>query len=124
MWADKTGSAHNELIMIHQLWHHVYSVTVQGGDCFGAFMQWGLPKGTLKDVWATVAGDEGYLSQQQFVQCLYLMDNAKRVGLPCAAMLFFMKMLTTAACCYRSSCRGLYAALLACHSACTTMHRP
>lgn len=43
-------------------------------------MQWGLPKGTLKDVWAAVAGDEGYLSQQQFVQCLYLMDNAKRVG--------------------------------------------
>ena len=78
--------------MIHQLWCHVCSVTVQGGDCFGAFMQWGLPKGTLKDVWATVAGDEGYLSQQQFVQCLYLMDNAKRVGLPCAAMLFFMKM--------------------------------
>ena len=53
---------------------------LQGGDCFGAFMQWGLPKGTLKDVWAAVAGDEGYLSQQQFVQCLYLMDNAKRVG--------------------------------------------
>lgn len=45
-------------------------------------MQWGLPKGTLKDVWAAVAGDEGYLSQHQFVQCLYLMDNAKRVGLP------------------------------------------
>ena len=44
-------------------------------------MQWGLPKGTLKDVWAAVAGDEGYLSQQQFVQCLYLMDNAKRVRL-------------------------------------------
>ena len=43
-------------------------------------MQWGLPKGTLKDVWAAVAGDEGHLSQQQFVQCLYLMDNAKRVG--------------------------------------------
>ncbi|KAL3162274.1 hypothetical protein ABBQ32_009966 [Trebouxia sp. C0010 RCD-2024] len=54
---------------------------VQGGDCFGAFMQWGLPKGTLKDVWAAVAGDEGYLSQHQFVQCLYLMDNAKR-GIP------------------------------------------
>lgn len=54
---------------------------VQGGDCFGAFMQWGLPKGTLKDVWAAVAGDEGFLSQQQFVQCLYLMDNAKR-GIP------------------------------------------
>jgi len=44
-------------------------------------MQWGLPKGTLKDVWAAVAGDQGYLSQQQFVQCLYLMDNAKRVSL-------------------------------------------
>ena len=55
---------------------------MQGGDCFGAFMQWGLPKGTLKDVWAAVAGDQGYLSQQQFVQCLYLMDNAKRVSLP------------------------------------------
>ena len=46
-------------------------------------MQWGLPKGTLKDVWAAVAGDEGSLSQQQFVQCLYLMDNAKRVRIAC-----------------------------------------
>ena len=52
---------------------------LQGGDCFGAFMQWGLPKGTLKDVWGIVAGDEGFLNQHQFVQCLYLMDNAKRV---------------------------------------------
>lgn len=43
-------------------------------------MQWGLPKGTLKDVWGLVAGDEGFLNQHQFVQCLYLMDNAKRVG--------------------------------------------
>ncbi len=63
---------------------------MQGGDCFGAFMQWGLPKGTLKDVWAAVAGDQGYLSQQQFVQCLYLMDNAKRVSLtrlPAAGLL-------------------------------------
>jgi hypothetical protein len=63
---------------------------VQGGDCFGAFMQWGLPKGTLKDVWAAVAGDQGYLSQQQFVQCLYLMDNAKWVSLttfPAAGLL-------------------------------------
>ena len=62
---------------------------VQGGDCFGAFMQWGLPKGTLKDVWATVAGDEGYLSQQQFVQCLYLMDNAKKVRRSCKQSLWW-----------------------------------
>ena len=52
-------------------------------------MQWGLPKGTLKDVWATVAGDEGYLSQQQFVQCLYLMDNAKKVRPSCKHSLWW-----------------------------------
>ena len=43
-------------------------------------MQWGLPKGILKDIWAIVAGDEGRLTADQFVQCLYLMDNAKRVS--------------------------------------------
>ena len=43
-------------------------------------MQWGLPKGILKDIWAVVAGDEGRLTADQFVQCLYLMDNAKRVS--------------------------------------------
>eukprot|EP00891_Asterochloris_glomerata_P006112 jgi/Astpho2/6112/Aster-04057 len=53
-----------------------------GGDCFGAFMQWGLPKGILKDIWAVVAGDEGRLTADQFVQCLYLMDNAKRGMIP------------------------------------------
>ncbi len=42
-------------------------------------MQWGLPKGILKDIWAVVAGDEGRLTADQFLQCLYLMDNAKRV---------------------------------------------
>lgn len=53
----------------------------QGGDCFAVFMQWGLPKSTLKDVWQIVAGNEGKLTQQQFVQCLYLMDLAKQVCL-------------------------------------------
>ena len=42
-------------------------------------MQWGLPKGILKDIWAGGAGDEGRLTADQFVPGLYLMDNAKRV---------------------------------------------
>lgn len=31
---------------------------VQGTDCFGAFMQSGLPKQALKQIWDLVAGDE------------------------------------------------------------------
>ena len=58
----------------------------QGGDCFAAFMQWGLPKGNLKDIWAVVAGDNGQLTEQQFLACLYLMDQAKR-GIPPPASL-------------------------------------
>jgi len=50
----------------------------QGGDCAGFFMQWGLPKELLKEIWEIVAGDEGRLSQAQFLSCLYLMDLAKR----------------------------------------------
>jgi hypothetical protein len=53
-------------------------VALQGSDCFGFFMQWGLGKAVLKDVWDVVAGDEGRLSQGQFLSCLYLMDLAKR----------------------------------------------
>lgn len=49
----------------------------QGGECFGYFMQWGLPKATLKDIWELVAGDEGRLTQRQFVSCIYLMELAK-----------------------------------------------
>ncbi len=41
---------------------------VQGVDCFGAFMQSGLPKQLLKDIWDLVAGDAGYLNRHQFVQ--------------------------------------------------------
>ena len=40
----------------------------QGVDCFGAFMQSGLPKEVLKAVWDLVAGDAGQLSRHQFVQ--------------------------------------------------------
>lgn len=40
----------------------------QGVDCFGAFMQSGLPKEMLKAVWDLVAGDAGQLSRHQFVQ--------------------------------------------------------
>lgn len=54
---------------------------LQGGDCFGYFMQWGLAKGVLKEVWEVVAGNEGRLNQQQFLGCLYLMDLARR-GVP------------------------------------------
>ncbi|KAK9791341.1 hypothetical protein WJX73_000496 [Symbiochloris irregularis] len=59
---------------------------VQGSDCIQAFQRWGLPKATLKDVWQVVAGNDGRLSQQQFVQCLYLMDQAKRGQAPPAKL--------------------------------------
>lgn len=52
----------------------------QGGDCYSFFLQWGLPKPTLKLVWDVVAGNQGFLTAQQFVSCLYLMENAKKVG--------------------------------------------
>ena len=51
---------------------------LQGGECFGLFMQSGLPKHVLKDVWAVVAGDEGRLNLAQFLGCMYLLDQAKR----------------------------------------------
>lgn len=43
---------------------------VQGVDCFAAFMQSGLPKATLKQVWDVVAGDDGQLNMHQFVQVI------------------------------------------------------
>ena len=54
------------------------ALVMQGGECFGYFMQWGLPKATLKDIWEVVAGDEGRLTQQQFVSYIYLMERAKK----------------------------------------------
>eukprot|EP01026_Neomeris_dumetosa_P081451 TRINITY_DN91576_c0_g1_i3.p1 TRINITY_DN91576_c0_g1~~TRINITY_DN91576_c0_g1_i3.p1 ORF type:complete len:261 (+),score=43.33 TRINITY_DN91576_c0_g1_i3:263-1045(+) len=44
-------------------------------------MRWGLPRETLKSMWGLVAGDAGELDSQQFVQCLYLMEQIKR-GVP------------------------------------------
>ena len=41
-------------------------------------MQWGLPKEALKSIWEVVAGDEGRLTQGQFLACIYLMDLAKQ----------------------------------------------
>ncbi len=50
----------------------------QGGECFGAFMAWGLDKGVLKSIWDVVAGNAGALKRDQFIQCVYLMDCAKK----------------------------------------------
>ena len=44
-------------------------------------MAWGLDKAILKRIWDAVAGNAGHLNQNQFIQCLYLMDAAKR-GVP------------------------------------------
>ena len=52
----------------------------QGSECFAFFLQSGLGKGVLKDVWAAVAGDEGRLSQPQFVACLYPPPPPARAG--------------------------------------------
>lgn len=51
---------------------------VQGGECFGYFLQWGLDKAVLRDIWNVVAGTAGQLNSEQFVKCLYLMDGAKK----------------------------------------------
>ncbi|KAL4419756.1 hypothetical protein ABPG75_006854 [Micractinium tetrahymenae] len=59
---------------------------VQGTDCFGAFMQSGLPKAALKHIWDLVAGNEPRLNRHQFVQALYLIECAKR-GMPMPAAL-------------------------------------
>lgn len=59
--------------------HTIASHEPQGGDCYSFFLQWGLPKPTLKLVWDVVAGNQGFLTAQQFVSCLYLMENAKKV---------------------------------------------
>ena len=64
----------------------VKCATLQGGACFGTFMQSGLPRQTLKAVWQVVAGNASFLDQQQFVTCLYLMDLAKQ-GQPVPASL-------------------------------------
>lgn len=50
----------------------------QGQDCFGAFMEWGLPKEALREIWALVAGSQGQLDKHQFVSALYLMDSVKK----------------------------------------------
>ncbi len=51
---------------------------LQGGECFGFFLQSGLDKAVLRDIWTVVAGAEGRLSQQQFVASMYLQEQAKR----------------------------------------------
>ena len=56
----------------------MFTLYLQGGECFGYFMQWGLPKAALKDIWELVAGDEGRLTQRQFISCIYLMELAKK----------------------------------------------
>lgn len=63
---------------------HVFKVAhwlliLQGQDCFGAFMAWGLPKEVLREIWALVAGSQGQLDKHQFVSALYLMDSVKKV---------------------------------------------
>lgn len=51
---------------------------VLGKECFGEFMQWGLPKEVLREVWNLVASGQGQLDVKQFVSCLYLMDSVKK----------------------------------------------
>jgi len=53
---------------------------VSGTACFGMFMQSGLSKGTLKDIWDVVAGRSAELNGHQFIQCMYLIDWVKSRG--------------------------------------------
>jgi len=48
-----------------------------GAACFGAFMQSGLSKKELKEIWDVVAGNAGELNRHQFVQAMYLIDWVK-----------------------------------------------
>ncbi len=50
---------------------------VKGSECFGVFMQSGLSKAVLKNIWDVVAGNEGALNRHQFVQSMYLIDCTK-----------------------------------------------
>lgn len=51
---------------------------VKGSECFQAFMQSGLSKSALKSIWDVVAGNEGALNRHQFIQCMYLIECAKK----------------------------------------------
>ncbi len=53
---------------------------VSGTACFGTFMQSGLSKGALKDIWDVVAGQSAELNGHQFIQCMYLIDWVKARG--------------------------------------------
>jgi len=53
--------------------------TVSGQACFAEFMATGVPKAALKDIWAQVAGDQGYLTRDQFVEA-YARIDALRGG--------------------------------------------
>ncbi|GAX73708.1 hypothetical protein CEUSTIGMA_g1161.t1 [Chlamydomonas eustigma] len=53
---------------------------VQGGDCFTAFLQWGLDQAVLASIWDMVSGGAGHLNSQQFCQALNLMEIARRSG--------------------------------------------
>ena len=53
---------------------------LSGTACFGMFMQSGLSKGTLKDIWDVVAGRSAELNGHQFIQCMYLIDWVKLRG--------------------------------------------
>ena len=55
-------------------------LAAQGTDCFGAFMQSGLPKASLKQIWDLVAGDEPRL---KWVPCCAVPCRA----VPCCAAL-------------------------------------
>lgn len=69
---------HRANMIVMSLWVAGDRVT-QGKDCFGAFMQWGLPKEVLRDVWNLVAKGQGQLDAKQFISCVYLMDSVKKV---------------------------------------------
>lgn len=53
---------------------------VKGADCFAAFLQWGLDKTVLAQIWDLVAGNAGHLNGPQFCQALQLMEVARRAG--------------------------------------------
>lgn len=51
---------------------------LEGSDCFGIFMQWNLPQDDLSQIWDLAAGEDGRVSKEQFVNCLYLMDMKRK----------------------------------------------
>eukprot|EP00803_Ostreobium_quekettii_P004579 evm.model.scf_431.1 EVM.evm.TU.scf_431.1 scf_431:11385-13403(-) len=54
---------------------------VQGSECAGEFMNTGVDRGVLKDIWSAVAGNKPYLTSSDFLKCMYMIELTRK-GIP------------------------------------------